>query len=404
MIKNNLFRPCPVCAGTSGEVLHTQRFAMPEGHPLPESYDVVCCTRCGFVYADTSAKQKDYDLYYERFSKYEDPKITTGSGVTSYDEKRCKDTALAISEFVPDRRSEIVDIGCANGGVLAALKHLGYENLFGIDPSAACVNYVKETQGIQAMVGGVFSQNVADNRLFESRFDCVIFSHVMEHIYDVWGAIGNISYLLKPSGILYLETPDASRYKDFFVVPYYYYDCEHINHFDEHSLRNLLMSQGYDFMSFSKAEIKPSASIRYPSVFVMAKKTTIKGIENEPLADFSVKESVLAHLEKSKIPEQAIRDKLEPLINSESPVIVWGAGNFMLRLLENSPLGKCNIRAFIDNDSKKWGSVIRGVSVFSPEKLKELKGTLIICSAIYSDDIYNQAKSMEIDNEIVVLR
>jgi len=69
-----LLRACPICLNTSkGYVLHTQSFALPEGHLLSgaRKYDVVSCSKCGFVYADTPVKQDAYDKYYTEMSKYE---------------------------------------------------------------------------------------------------------------------------------------------------------------------------------------------------------------------------------------------------------------------------------------------------------------------------------------------
>ena len=56
-----LLRPCPICGSGQGEVLHTQKFFIPQGYLLPVEYDVVACTKCGFTYADTSACQQNYD-------------------------------------------------------------------------------------------------------------------------------------------------------------------------------------------------------------------------------------------------------------------------------------------------------------------------------------------------------
>ena len=126
ILNNGLWRPCPVCSNNTVEILHTQKFVIPEGYPLPEVYDVVCCMKCGFVYANTSARQKDYDFYYQNFSNYEDPIISTGSGNVSWDKDRCEAVASEVSRFTPDRNSSIIDIGCGNGGILYALKHMVY--------------------------------------------------------------------------------------------------------------------------------------------------------------------------------------------------------------------------------------------------------------------------------------
>lgn len=127
-------RGCPVCSAAACEVLHYQRFILPEGHPLAAGYDVVCCEQCGFVYADTTASQQDYDAFYARLSKYEDSKTSTGGGSSPEDAQRLQETAACLAEALPDRNARLLDIGCANGGLLGALRKLGYTNLVGMDP------------------------------------------------------------------------------------------------------------------------------------------------------------------------------------------------------------------------------------------------------------------------------
>ena len=71
-----MLRNCAVCGGTEREILHTQEFYLPEGHPLGAGYDVVACEECGFVFADTMVNQAAYDLFYAKRSKYEDSRKT----------------------------------------------------------------------------------------------------------------------------------------------------------------------------------------------------------------------------------------------------------------------------------------------------------------------------------------
>lgn len=79
MIKE-LNRLCPICNNKQGEILHTQKFLLDNNNPLPSEYDVVCCTQCGFVYADVDASQENYNKYYENFSKYESTEVSSGGG------------------------------------------------------------------------------------------------------------------------------------------------------------------------------------------------------------------------------------------------------------------------------------------------------------------------------------
>src|SRR6266540_4020516 len=82
------FRQCPICNHDRVAVLHTQRFALPEGHPLSDGYNVVACDQCGFVYADVTITQAAYDHFYSEYSKYEDAKTGTGGVENAFDWKR----------------------------------------------------------------------------------------------------------------------------------------------------------------------------------------------------------------------------------------------------------------------------------------------------------------------------
>lgn len=119
---NTGLRSCPICASSERKVLHSQEFVLPEGHPMSRGYDVVCCINCGFVYADTNTVQEDYDMFYARFSKYEDSQASTGAGETPWDIKRLQETAEQIKYVLADTESRILDIGCANGGLLKSLR------------------------------------------------------------------------------------------------------------------------------------------------------------------------------------------------------------------------------------------------------------------------------------------
>jgi hypothetical protein len=159
MIKNKkLIRICPICCCSNGTVLHTQRFLLPEGHLLPNKYDVVNCNNCGLVFADTSANQDIYDRFYVEMSKYEDVQTASGGGDNPYDLNRLNQTANDIERIITKNKStEILDIGCGNGGLIQILKERGYKHVIGLDLSETCVSTMRN-KGIEAYNGGLFSK------------------------------------------------------------------------------------------------------------------------------------------------------------------------------------------------------------------------------------------------------
>ena len=65
-------RICTVCGGNHTEVIRKIEMRVPENYRLPDSYNVVVCDNCGFVYADTAASMEDLDWYYSNFNFYGD--------------------------------------------------------------------------------------------------------------------------------------------------------------------------------------------------------------------------------------------------------------------------------------------------------------------------------------------
>jgi len=196
-----------------------------KNHPLASGYEVVCCERCGFVYADTAVTQEDYDRFYASYSKYEDKKIGTGGGESSSDARRLDETAECIARILTGRDARILDIGCANGGLLLRLKKLGFQKLCGFDLPAGCIENTRKL-GIDARFG-----SVTEHPQDAGTFDLIILSHVMEHLRDVRLAVRSVEKLLNDGGLIYIEVPDASEYASHVVAPFQDFNTEHINHF-----------------------------------------------------------------------------------------------------------------------------------------------------------------------------
>lgn len=392
-MKNSL-RHCPICNCENVKILHSQNFLVPENYPLPKSYDVVCCDQCGFVFADTIATQDVYDFFYTRWSKYEDSQTATGGGESVYDAMRLRETALQIDQLFSDKSISILDVGCGNGGLLDELKKLGYSNLSGLDPSSICVQNIRNKH-IEAFEGSIFNMNILQDRTF----DLVILSHVLEHICNLRIAKNNLSSIVKKEGYLYIETPDASRYKDYFILPYYYFDTEHINHYDEY-FHELLFSDNFSKVVSGKKNMLVNGNLNYPAVFSLLCKDGKAKISSTVKYEV-VEESVEEFINQSK--KENNISFIEGLKESQEPIVIFGAGNYAMRLLANSDLSNCNISFFIDNDSKKRKKSILGKEIKDISALKEFNGLVVICSALFSVQIKEQIVRAGYENKIIVI-
>jgi predicted SAM-dependent methyltransferase len=288
-------------------------------------------------------------------------------------------------------------MGCANGGQLKVLKGRGFTNLTGVDPSKNCVNNVMKS-GIDA-----FQTQIFDHVFFswDKKFDLIILSHVLEHIRDLGDAIQIVKSKLTKKGLIYIEVPDASRYNKFYVVPYYYIDYEHINHFSKNSLNYLMQQFGFKSIETNQGEIKLNKQNEYPYFYSLFSLTNTQNVQI--CYDNSVLESFNSFLIQSKI-NNNLDIMLQMLVSSQTEVIVWGAGQFALRLLATSSLSKANIIGFVDSDISKRNKKIDKYQVYSPEFIVDKNACLIICSALYSDEILKSAFQLNKDIKYIVLK
>ena len=372
------------------------RFALPDAHPLTDKYNVVCCARCGFVYADTRSTQADYDLYYADLSKYSDTVTATGAGAQGFDRARLVDTAKTLAAHVGDPNALIVDVGCANGGLLSALGELGYQRLFGVDPSPACVEATAALPGVHAATGTVFS--LPDSA---RRADCVVLSHVLEHVRDVRRALQTMRDTLGPNGLAYIEVPDATRYVECLVAPFQDFNVEHINHFSATSLANALTTNGFVVESTTRKTIEAAAGVPYPAVAAIARKSEMA--PRPIVADDALGTSMATYIERSREQVAELDRNLCDALAGAPEIIVWGTGQTTLTLLSHTHLGGAKALALTDSNPRYHGRRLAGIPVVPPDDLYFMDAPILIGTLIHHVAIEERIRAMGLPNRVVRL-
>lgn len=229
-------RNCPICNGNNVISLHKVKMKLIDNIKLPETYYVVCCDKCGFCYADTSAIKEDYDLYYMNNNIYSDsPK--------SINKDTCKFNYFKdIIKLYLSKESVLVNIGIGDGNFEFQTAKNGYKNIVGIDPSPSSVKKLI-TNGIKAYEGSIYDSSYKRN--ITNKIDAIFLFDVLEHLLDLNEAFNKLLNVIEHNTKVFISVPNCGEIeKNKTPIPNNF-NQEHINYFSKYSLGNLLSKYGF---------------------------------------------------------------------------------------------------------------------------------------------------------------
>jgi len=109
-------------------------------------------------------------------------------------------------------------------------------------------------------------------------------------------------------------------------------------------------------------------------------------------------------MSKSQEVENRIRHTIDSLVESASPIIVWGVGTHTLHLLASSRLPQANICAFVDSNPRYQGKQLNGLPIIAPADLQERPETILISSRVFQSVIEKQIRDdLKLDNKVIKL-
>ena len=94
-----------------------------------------------------------------------------------------------------------LEIGCAHGGFVSMLKWMGFD-ASGLELSPWVADFARDTFNIPMYLGDIEEQDIPSESL-----DAILMMDVLEHMPDPIATLEIIKKLLKPNGILVIQTP-----------------------------------------------------------------------------------------------------------------------------------------------------------------------------------------------------
>jgi 2-polyprenyl-3-methyl-5-hydroxy-6-metoxy-1,4-benzoquinol methylase len=97
--------------------------------------------------------------------------------------------------------AKVLEIGCAHGGFVAMLRQAGFDAQ-GLELSPSIVKLAQKTFDVPVLAGPIEDQKIAAGSL-----DAIVIMDVMEHLPQPLTTLGRCVELLKPDGVLLVQTP-----------------------------------------------------------------------------------------------------------------------------------------------------------------------------------------------------
>jgi 2-polyprenyl-3-methyl-5-hydroxy-6-metoxy-1,4-benzoquinol methylase len=137
----------------------------------------------------------------------------------------------------------VLDVGCAAGFCMAALRERGFD-VYGVEVSEAIGSHARDALGFG---DHVFIGTLQDSPFEDESFDAVFMWDVVEHVPDPRSLLAKAFSLVKPGGLVVLETQDIdSRFAKTLGPKWHHYKhAEHIYHFTPSVVREMLTTAGF---------------------------------------------------------------------------------------------------------------------------------------------------------------
>jgi 2-polyprenyl-3-methyl-5-hydroxy-6-metoxy-1,4-benzoquinol methylase len=291
--------------------------------------------------------------------------------------KTWEDHHRNFANFIKKQKFEsVLEIGGATGSLFKHFKYLDHKFIWNVlEPSGV---FNESDPKIK-----VISDYLESYDFNDQKFDTIVHSHVIEHIYDPIPFLNKIHNLLDDGGHQFISFPNIPEWirKGYANALFF----EHTYYLDENIIENLLNKTGFEILDI----VKNDHSIFVSSI--KSEKKDRKFYHQESLIDFN---HYLTNL----------RNTIQDISNfvGGDKVYLFGAHIFG-QIILNGGLDKNNVIYILDNDKNKWDKRLYGTNLIvkSPEILSGIKNPKVIVNVgIYTEEIKMQIKDT-INNSVV---
>lgn len=225
---------CPVCHNFNSQYL----FSVDKGQ-------LISCQSCYLVYYTPRPSKQELRDFYTVENHHHEFAQSLMSG-EDFAEKRYLQFKKSLKKYAPFILTQssplLLDIGCGTGDFLRIASKNRW-NIAGVEISPQ--GSISANQLLERNC--VYTGDLLDLDLPDNYYDVITIFHVIEHLIDPLSTLKKIYQLLKPNGILFVETPNIGGFGAKIkkrnwsqIMP-----LEHITYFQPSSLRFSLEKAGF---------------------------------------------------------------------------------------------------------------------------------------------------------------
>ena len=193
LTKDRLFKRCPVCLDAA---LMATSEVLPEG-PLLK------CASCGQFLSSCTSAQHDAALWKWDVAGGTEPGARSAARYRKVSERRLTTSIKLLHTGSPS--PHLLDVGCSSGSLLTVASNIGL-SVSGVEPAALAAETAQKN-GFNVYAGYLHQAAYPSDH-----FDIVTLFEIVEHLSDPASLIAECRRVLKPGGILAINTPNAASW------------------------------------------------------------------------------------------------------------------------------------------------------------------------------------------------
>jgi 2-polyprenyl-3-methyl-5-hydroxy-6-metoxy-1,4-benzoquinol methylase len=230
---------CDLCGADEPEILFECR---DRWFNLPGRFSMCRCRVCNLMYLNPRPERSEIGIYYPpTYALYLPAIEDEPSAWQRLNRRYALAKRIRLVRTAAGDHGTALDVGCATGIFLNALRHIGW-NVCGVEIDGQAAAYARSRFGLS-----VFHGELIEAAFAEQQFDLITMWDVLEHVHQPRATLLEAAKITRPGGKLILSLPNPEGLEARLFGPLWAgWDCpRHLYMFTISVLRHMLAITGW---------------------------------------------------------------------------------------------------------------------------------------------------------------